>query len=143
MAESEPSTSTLLADLLSSRPLSQGDELSFELLRLSGDPLLLNAFINRADPIGATSRNLIKASRTIPFLAIEPEVGTRKVGDRFKVEPLHPNSVRPEAFSPLEDGERPDICGHGACRVQGVTALILIFAMMTMVCLLLPMLWQL
>lgn len=141
MPGSEPAPSTLLVDLVASGLSSQGDELTFELLRLSDDPLLLSAFIKRAKPIGTTSCASIQPAGTIPFLAIKPAVRTGKGSDRFNVEPLHPRSVRPEAFVPPENEERLEFCGHGAFGVEGGFARILVIVMVTAGCLLVPWLW--
>lgn len=144
MARSEPATSTLLADRVASELSIHGDERSFELLRLSVDPVLLNAFVNRAETIDVTSRTSVQPSDTIPFLAVKPVAGTGtgRASDRFRVEPLHARSVRPEVFNPFEDEERPEFCEQAAFGFQGATVPILIFAMVTILCLVGPWLWS-
>lgn len=115
---------------------TQTDEQTLELLRLSNNPVLLNAFINRVETSKARLRTLTQSGSTVPFLGIQTIVGARNVEDRFKVEPLRPISVRPEAFSPLEEGEHPEFCVHDSFAIQDGSAPIYLFGIVIAVCLL-------
>lgn len=112
MAGIDTSVSPLLADLVAGvRPVPAHDRAT-ELLRLSVDPLLLNALINQTDLDGAVAPPLGQTVHADHFLGRKFIVSTMKCNDRFQIEPLNPGSVRPEAFDPREEIDHREYCSR-------------------------------